>query len=264
MKRKQNRISVIVLSCLAVFIILTLLVVWYLSTRPDSTGTIILPEPETDVSVHTPPTTTVEDPFLKVNTDNALQIVAELSRPDSYHQTCTVTVVSGDHSHVNQVELWVNGSLLRAVISNERDVRHVLTDHSTAYVWYEDSDEPLQVHLADGITADDVLGLPTYETLLRTAPGQITDAEYLILDNTQARCVYICAKAGDELTELYWIDLETGLLAKADVLENSQQVYTVQQDSLDVLAAQDEAFEPWFLLPDGSAPFTVQRAAPQP
>ena len=264
MKHNREKSGVILLSCLVIVAVIGMLILLYVTTRPDPSSTIILPEPEEQTTLQPPPPMSEEDTFLQVTTENVQQIVAGLARPGSYHQICSVTVMSGDIAHTNQVELWVNGPLLRAVITGPGQTKHVLTDRVNAYVWYEEDDTPIRLNLSENISTDDLLGLPTYETLLQTDSGSITDAEYLMLETTSSRCIYVCAEAGPDVTERYWIDLDTGLLAKSDVLEHSQQVYLVQQDMLELLASQDEVFQTWFQLPDGTMPFTVRRAAPQP
>ena len=109
------------------------------------------------------------------------------------------------------------------------------------------------------------MGLLSPDYLLSIAPEQITDADFLVLeDPQQVQCLYVCSQDAEYVTSRYWIDLGTGLLYKADVLELSKQVYVLKQDSFEQLAAEDEAFSDRFILPDGSTPFSTAAGMPQP
>ena len=94
---------------------------------------------------------------------------------------------------------------------------------------------------------------------------QIIDADFLVLvDPAQVQCIYVCSQDTEYVTSRYWIDLDTGLMYRADVLEMSKQVYVLQQEGLELLAPGDEAFSERFVLPDGTTPFSTGTETPQP
>ena len=94
-------------------------------------------------------------------------------------------------------------------------------------------------------------------------PEQVEDADYLVLEDPQVQCIFLCAE--DAHTSVrYWVNLENGLLYQSDVLERNKQIYTVTQTEYGYLAVEDESFHNRFLLPDGTDPFIAAAEAQQP
>ena len=264
MNQSRKQMNAVLLSVFAVLIVVIILIALFFSSKSKEAPTITIPPPAENTLATVPQKPVEENDFLQITTDNVLHVVECLARPEAYHQIYSITLIGGEEQYTTHVELWVNGKLLRAVISTPYATKYVLTDHQTAYVWYSDAEVPRQIILATNITPDDLIGLPTYESLLSIPAEYITDAEYLVLDHPSSRCIYVCVRTGEDTTGRYWIDLDSGLVAVADVLETSQQVYIARQESLDILAAEDEAFETCFQLPNGQAPFKDQTGMPQP
>lgn len=257
-------------SILAVFIAVLLVLVillafFFQSSYGQKNETIVLPDPPAAPSVQDAAEEPPADDFVQVSTDNVLSVLEHMSRPSSYHQVYTVTVGADETQAAHVVELWVNGPLVRAEISNGIQTKTLLTDGSMAYLWYEGDLQPLSLTLDESVSMEDLLGLQSYDYLLSIEPEQIQDADFVVLDDPeQIQCIYVCSQDAAYVTSRYWVDLETGLLYKADILELSKQVYALRQDLFELLAEEDEAFSDRFCLPDGEMPFVKETETPQP
>lgn len=251
---------------IAVVLVLVILFAFLFENRSGTDReSIVLPDPPSEVSVQKPTEQPPADDFVQVSADNVLSILQSMSRPSSYHQVYSVTVGVDETQALRQVELWINGSLIHAEIFDGARTKTILTDGETAYLWYDGDTEALYVPLEQTVLPEDLMGLLSPDYLLSIAPEQITDADFLVLeDPKQVQCLYVCSQDAEYVTSRYWIDLGTGLLYKADVLELSKQVYVLKQDSFEQLAAEDEAFSDRFILPDGSTPFSTAAEMPQP
>ncbi len=217
---------------------------------------IVLPEPPAAPAVQEQPAPPPEQGFLQVTADNVTAILQDLTPPEAYHQIYTVAVGADETQTVRTVELWVNGRLLRAQVTDGVRTRSVLSDGGRAYVWYDGDRAALETDLLEGVTPQDLLGLPDTDLLQSASEADIVDADYLVLEEQgQVRCVYVCLQTAAQTVNRCWIDLDSGLLYKADVLEQSQQVYALRQDAFEALAPGDQAFHDRFTLPDGTQPF---------
>ena len=226
---------------------------------------IVLPSPTVEVPVDHDPETPTQDDFLNVTNENVLTALQSISRPSSYHQTYTVTVGSDENQAVKTVELWVNGNLLRAETSSDGQPTRVLVSNGdTARLWYEGSETVLSIQLEDGLSKEDLLNLPDSDAFLQLDQTQVVDSDYLVLEDSQVQCIYVCTQEENGDTTRHWVSLENGLLYQSDVLENSNQVYVIRQTQYELLAAGDESFADRFVLPDGSDPFTAASETQQP
>jgi hypothetical protein len=68
-------------------------------------------------------------------------------------------------------------------------------------------------------------------------------------------CIYAQLDDGSGYIDSYWIDVSTGLLCRADSLENQSLIYKLRETAVEVLLASDEALTEAFTLPDGTVPF---------
>lgn len=266
MQHKPHLNKSILAVSITVLLVLAILLVFFLGTRSGKGNeTIVLPDPPQEVAAPEETEETPVDDFVQVSTENVRAILENMSRPSSYHQIYTVTVGADETQAVHVVELWVNGDLLHAEISDGLQTKSVITDGSSAYLWYEGDEQALFLPLEETVAAEDLLGLISYDYLLSLTPEQIIDADYLVLeDPQQIQCLYVCSQDAESVASRCWIDLETGLLYKADILEMSKQVYTLWQNSFELLAEEDEAFHDRFRLPDGTVAFSTETEMLQP
>jgi len=247
-------VSISVLAVVAVLIIL-----FMAKGSSDKKETIVLPS-----AMDSAPSEVVASPeaeaepetdFFSVTNENVLMALQSIKRPSSYHQTYVVAVGSDDVQSVRQVDLWVNGPYIHAETSYHNEVRYVISDGSSAYMWYQDHDAVIFVQLQDNLRLEDLLGLPDFDAFLSLTEDDVVDSDYLVMEDPLIQCIYVCAQADSGSTARYWVNLENGLLYQSDVLEQSNQVYSIHQSLYETLAPEDEAFAGCFVLPDGSSPF---------
>ena len=250
-KKRTSFLSAIILIVLAFVLIVTA----FILSQKSQNASIELPS---DLNGQTPPmqnNASLNSGFLQVSPENVLTVVETLHRPSSYHQSLTLLNTEGIRSFVQGINLWMNGQFLRAVTVSDTGTETILSDRKTAYLWNENQKQPFRIDLTDSLSYDDILGLPTYETLLSSDPGSILDAEYVIIEDQLLQCIYVVTKGQDDTIEEYWIDIESGLLVQYVVSVNGQNVYYVYQETYEELSPKDEVFSDMFCLPDGSDPF---------
>ncbi len=247
-----------------------LLILFFLNQKPsDQKDGIVLPDPQETlqqgaISEPNKENEPGNNQFLEVTDKNVLSALQSLSRPAAYHQIYQVAVGTEGAQAVSQVMLWVNGSLLHAEISDGTQVRSVISDGSIAYTWYDNDKRYISVVLDQGMRMEDLLGLPDFDSYLTVKQDEVVDSDYLILEDAQIPCIYVCAQKDALYSYRYWVNLDTGLLFQSDVLENSTRVYEIRQQLYETLALEDETFDDRFHLPDGSDPFTAASKMLQP
>lgn len=267
MERKRNFRKNGLLAVLGVVIIAGLLFAAFSMNQSDQRQESIVLPSTTPVETQPQPETPEEEEntFAQVTKDNVRTVLERtIQRPDAYHQSYTVTVGADEAQAAHTVELWVNGTLLHAEVSDEARTKTLLTDGQTAYFWYNDSTDYLTLTLDDGVDPWALLGIPNYDYLAVLASSTITDADFLVLEDPQVQSIYVCCQNDEVVTNRYWVNLENGLLYMADVLEESRQVYAIRQAFYEALALEDEAFSNRFILPDGVRPFSEAEETPQP
>lgn len=254
----------------AVSAVALLLVLFFLTQKPsEQKDGIILPDSsDTPQQGAVSGSNTESEPnnnqFLEVTNKNVLGALQSLSRPSAYRQIYQVSVGSDDVIYEYQVMLWAKGTLLHAEVSDGTQVRQLISDGNTAYIWYDNDQTVVSVTLDHGMNTEDLLGLPDFDSYLTLTQDEVVDSEYLFLEDAQIPCIYVCAQQDSQYSSRYWISLNTGLLFRSDVLENSNRVYEIRQQLYETLALEDEIFDDRFILPDGSAPFTAASKMLQP
>ena len=263
MDSRNNNRSVLVVGAALILVVALVLIFVLLQPENDREG-IVLPTVQADVSTDPVQQEPEQEDFLQITTDNVVAALRSLERPMHYNQTYEVAVGVDDNRAARTVELWVSGSLIHAEVTGGGRVRSVLTDGVTAWIWYDVDPTPMSVQLSSNITAEDLLGLPGFDYLSTLETVPVEEADYLLLQEPQTQCIYVCARAGEDETDRWWINLENGLLCRADALEASQLVYEVRQTFFARLAEGDESFVGKFALPDGTEPFSAEARMLQP
>ena len=158
-----------------------------------------------------------------VTPETVQNVVATLSRTDSYYRQLTVETFWEGGSSSTPVQVWVDGgwSHSRQVLPSGA-VRHDLTDGETLYYWYEGSQQ-YETAPADGLSADLSQRLPTYETVLELDPESITDAGYELRGGMP--CVWAQVLLEDGLRETCWVSVDSGLLVSAEMTREDRLVY---------------------------------------
>ena len=144
---------------------------------------------------------------------------------------------------------------MHAQLTGDAGTRHIMTDGVSLWLWEEGDRKAKKLRLADGVSFDDLAGIPTYETLTKLDPEEIRDASFVLLGKPegQASCLYLSAQEeGSEYEDRYWVSLSTRLLRRADVLFDGQPVYQLREELCEVLTAEDAELSEHFRLPDGT------------
>ena len=254
----------------AVIIVVIFLILMFATQKPATKQeSIVLPpvqeeQTENSISPSDTPEHNAENQYFEVNNENVLMALQSLNRPAAYHQTYSVTVGSDDQRAVHTVDFWMNGPYIHAEISDDQNIRSIISDGNTAYLWYQHDKTYISVSLTDGLAVEDLMGLPDFDAYLQLQQTDVIDSGYLVLEDPAVQCIYVCTQDEISGTSRYWVNLENGLLYQSDALENSNQIYTIKQTVFEELAMEDESFQDRFQLPDGTKPFIVVREMPQP
>ena len=172
--------------------------------------------------------------------------IATLARPENYSRYLTVESIWSGGSSSLQVTAIVSGDWVRTDARQDGgSVRHVITNGSETYIWYNSSRTYYEGRSGD-ISADDEQHIPTYEDLLNLDVSQIAKADYRTF--SEEDCLY-AETAPDEngFTQRYWVSVGSGLLIGAEKLQNGETIYRMAaQPVLETAPASAD-----FTLPDG-------------
>ena len=173
-----------------------------------------------------------------VTPDTVLQVLAELSRADSYARSITLETAWSDGSSTETMEVWARGSSLR-IRSGEKNL--LLTD-GRRYLWYADDARVLETEEAAGTQFDRYQRMITYEDLLRERP-KIDEAAYVDLDGEP--CIYVEYVSGSfgYVNRLY-ISVSCGLLMRAETWDGETCVLCMTSGPVQISTPEDSVFAP--------------------
>lgn len=253
-KKPLNK-SVLAVSMALVLVLFLVIAVFVFGQADADRIEIALPEVQTETSAPEEDDEVQQEGLLQVTTENVVEALSSLTRPTHYHQSFHVEVGKSSSAATSMVEVWVSGSYRRAQVTTDRLTKVILANDTDIWLWYTADESVLHLKTDNGITFEDVIGMPGFDYLQTLQNASITDAEYLVLegDQQQTPCIFLSAVDDDSAVARYWIDLNTGLLFEADAMENNLQIYRVKQRTFDRLVDGDEAFADRFILPDGTS-----------
>jgi len=265
MEKKSGGIrTVLLMTAAALFVVALIYAATDYFTRSSNRSEIVLPQAGAEL----PPAENSAGPgegFVAVTVSNAAQVVASLERPEAYTQTLYRRTMSGGLESVSVVTVWERDGIHRLTLSDSGQLCHILTDGSLLWLWYEDSPEELRsVKLPEGVTADDLSGVFTYESILSYGEKDLIRAEYTQLStHGNTPCLYVVAdeKNGEETH--YWVDLTTGLLCCAESRLSGNVTYELYQKELVLLDPTDAELAQQMCLPDGTEAFPTAAAGTQ-
>jgi len=190
---------------------------------------------------------------VEVTPDTVQNVIATLTRPDSYYREVTLEDFWEGGSGVTTARVWVDYGWTRTeAVWSSGTVRTSIVGGETVWWWYGGDQEAASAP-ADERSADlEGQRIPTYEDVLDLDKKTITAAGYE--ERGGLSCVYV-EVAENELgyRDRYWISVESGLLVSAETLEgetllSSMSAYTVERP-----VPPDTRYE----LPDGTVLHTV-------
>lgn len=262
--KRFSRRTIWGISMAAVLIAVLLILIFVTQKSSSVHESIILPAPSLDSQADQTGEQNAGREFLEITNNNVVTALQTLSRPKVYYQHYSVAVGADSAKRSVDVHLWAIDDLIRAEIRDNRRTRHLLSDGTEAYLWYEGDLTAARVALSEHMTEEDLLGLPEFDGYLTISEESLSDSGYVYLEEPQVPCIYVSAKGRSTASLRYWINLDNGLLYQADALEGTEQIYTVQQNAYEVMSAADTDLAARFRLPDGSMPFTAAEEMPQP
>ena len=210
-------------------------------------STITLPESitEGETGKDTPSTDALN--VISVSPATVQAAISTLSRPVSYQRTQTIEIFWSGGSSASAAQVAVSGSVIRIDTTlADGSISHTLLTGDHIAVWYDDDQTWITLR-ADQYSADALLRIPTYETVLDLSADSIAHAEYCQKDGVY--CIYVQTTPDAEgYAESYWISVRSGLLFFAERTCNGELIYRFSATEPGV----DAPTETLFLLPDGS------------
>ena len=184
---------------------------------------------------------------VEVTPETVQTAIATLSRPQEYRRTVTVDYFSaGQPVGTVTAQVWADGGWVRTSCAlSSGTVEHTIVGEGRLWLWYDEG-QAVYSGPAGRETADLTQRLPTYEDVLELDKGDITAARYE--EREGQPCVYVEARTPLGYTERYWISVNSGLLAAAEMEKGEELIYSMS--SHDVVSPLDQT-EGVFVLPDG-------------
>ena len=193
---------------------------------------------------------------VEVSTQTVQSLVASLARYESYSRSMTMEYFSGGEP-VGTVtaQTWVDYGWTRSSVTlGSGRVEHSIVGDGQLWLWY-DQDSRVYAGPVEGLSADLIQRLPTYEDVLALDRDSITDAGYVERDGQS--CVYVeSVLPGLGYVERYWISETSGLLMAAETEKDGELIYSMV--SHEVISPLDQAAGA-FSLPDGTQMHTPER-----
>lgn len=189
---------------------------------------------------------------VQVEPNTVQDLIAQMSRYESYSRTVQVTYIWGDGaSETVTSRVWVDGGWART----ETQFQNGLTENSILHgdelwLWYPSEEGAQELFYSDSGSAgaDLMQHLPTYEDVLALDSDKITAAGYM---NYQGQlCIYVEVEQ-QELGYLYryWISVNSGLLMFAETEKAGVIVYKMASNEVVSPVAAERGV---FTLPDGT------------
>lgn len=230
-----------------VSILLILAVLVLAQGRLRRSGSIVLPAEQAD-SGDTEESDTAEDLGVVQITPSTVQpAINTLSRPATYSRVQTVKTFWSGGSGVSESQVSVSGGRTRIDTQlPDGSVCHMLVVGGSAAIWYDD-ETSWTVLTTEQFTADIAQRMLTYETVRDLPVSEIAEASYQELDGVY--CLYVSTREdADGYASSYWVNVNNGLLKKAERYCDGQLIYLFTAEDTNLEAPGEELF----LLPDGS------------
>ena len=189
---------------------------------------------------------------IEIRPDTVQSAIETLTRPQQYKRSIYIERYYSGGSAAQQTEVFVSGGWTRLDTPlSGGEVRHVISDGKTSYIWYGSSKEYYSG--AAALSADEEQSIPTYEDILTLDVRRIALADYRLLET--ADCIYVETAPDDGgYTERYWVSLGSGLLVAAEKVCADEVVYRMAGMTLDAETVRKDAFT----LPDGTVLHTIE------
>ena len=242
MKRTQKLVT------WGIVVLVVLVVVLMLMSNLRRSSRVELPDTENDAQgSENVPTEGSALTVVEVRPETVQAAIETLHRPQAYRRSVTVEYLwNSDSGTAEMTTAVLNGWTRVDRTLADGQTRHVITDGTVSYIWYNEESD-FHTGASVDISADAEQAIPTYEEILALPPETITQADYRTVSDV--RCIYV-ETAEDEwgYTQRYWVSVDTGLLVVAERLQDGETVYRMASLAVDETAPDAQNF----VLPDGT------------
>lgn len=238
MEQKNRTILVVAIAVTVLAAVFVSLILPTLTNRPPE---VVLPSVEQDVAG-----TEGKEFFpVEVTPDTVQEVIASLSRPESYYRQLTIGLYWDGGSGGTQVEIWADGEYVRTAVSDADVTQYRLVGDGKLRLWYAGDKTWREMRTQTG-TADLAQRIPTYEDVLALDPEKITSAAYE--QKNDKSCIFVEVANGQDGVDRYWIDTASGLLSAAESSAGDMITYEMTEIQLTTPLSAGVTF----VLPDGT------------
>ena len=252
--KKQKYLPII-----AAFAALILLVLIFLvQGNLNHSAEVILPEETEQHDSSGTPTDTSDETIrrVEVRPDTVQSVIETLARPENYSCTVTLERYYDGGSATSVAELRVAFPWTRIDMNEGGSVttRHAIVGEENCYIWYGDSVKYFTSNAP--FSADEELGIPTYERILHYPVTDIAVADYRVVDGQE--CIYVeTVPDEDNYVECCCVNIQNGLLCAADRRQDALLIYHMSVRDVQTDTVGEQAFT----LPDGTVLFSPPNTA---
>ncbi len=248
--RKTTLIAIVAASLLAAFVLAML----YYPKMTKGKPSVSLSEASAAGAEVNPGAESSVLEYAVVTPDTVQQVVASMSREDTYHRTVSVESFWSGGSSKDSVEVWKRLDAVRVSVKSEEggEKNYILTGDKV-YIWYGSESEyysGASVSALGSLTEQADLFMLTqgYEQLAQMDKSAVKDAGYIEYEGEM--CIF-AEVTEPELgyTEKYYVSVRTGLLFALEVFDGETPVYRMSSVYTEITEPSDEAF----ILPDGAS-----------
>ena len=215
------------------------------------TPELVLADPDADRSVEPggDPSGGQGGLMVEVSTKTVQSLIASLTRYESYSRSITVEYyVDGQTAGTVSAQVWADGGWIRTDLTlSSGQVEHTIVGAGQLWLWYG-RETAVYSGPAEGLSADLLQRLPTYEAVLALDQDSITAAGYV--ERESLPCVFVEAVTPElNYVERYWISETGGLLMAAETEKDGMLIYALS--SREVVSPMEQTAG-IFVLPDGT------------
>jgi hypothetical protein len=190
---------------------------------------------------------------VEVTTDTVQDVIATLTRPESYSRTVKIEKFYGENQ--KSASFNISTAVYKGVTALRMEEagtdKTIIVGDDAIYIWYERDSEPYKGPLGssgDGTrTSDEYQMIVTYEDILSLDQKNILDAYYGDYDGQY--CIVVTYQSGllGYITRCY-VSVELGLLVGAEQYDGGKRIFRMTAGPCD-LSEPDQSM---YALPDGT------------
>lgn len=253
MQEKSNARSIAIVLVSVLLLVGMIVLAYIYFGDQNAPNQIVLPSTQVVGPEQARPGEETPDAFAVLQADNVLQVLKTLEKTNTYREVLNLTEYWQDGSATRIAEVYHRSGVTSVKVQAAKKTQWFLTDGETLYTWYLGDESAVRLSLGKDLTLDDLIGVPGYFDALQRS--EIEEASFLPADEQNNDRIYVRSKAEDGTVYYFWIDIETALIKRMEMLQGDLMVHLVEQRELEILMPSDTSLAHVFLLPDGTDPF---------